>query len=93
MQENQTSPLNSDDEFNHDVFTALKDDDVCTVKNIMEYFDLTDFSIPLKKHQHEEILGGNPSTLCLAAYNGSVESFRYLLANGSSIDQKDDYDV
>lgn len=94
--ENNLNPLNntlermtSDDEYNQRLFQLLKDDQVDQLSTMNGYTDLTEISMH-KSSTQPEVMQGHPSTICVAAFHGSVESFRYLLLNNADLFKSDD---
>lgn len=70
------------------VFKVIEDDNVSELSKIMETCDLIYLNLK-NRTKTDELLSYEPNTISVAAFNGSVNSFRYLLINGSDINEKD----
>jgi hypothetical protein len=81
------------DEFNLRVFEAIEDDNIPALSRMMESRDMTEFLLAPSSERPGSLMSGNPSSLCVAAFYGSVNAFRYLMGNGADHRRPDDHGV
>ena len=72
------------------VFHVIEEDSIPELSKLMETSDVTSTILSPHETRSDEMLRYKPNTISVAAFNRSINSFRYLLINGSNLDEKDE---
>jgi len=78
-----------EESFQIGLYDIIERDDISGVKMVYELRDINDIMVSPSVNKNNEIISESLSTLSAAAFNGAVNTFEFLISNGSDIELKD----